>query len=363
MEERRRGSFGTLEGMEASVTSELDDDLVITEKELSECDREKLHLLGNIQDGAGHVLFFSHPQGEVLAADLKVHKVPFIRITKDTASDEDQCQPPPSKKKKKMQPGEKSDESDEEGQLKDAGSLLGVNIGECLPSKLKEDIIEAIEAMEKARAKRTYRFFSFEGTSYAISLSSATEDSNKIICVEIEEVEDSDATGNFYNTLISLGRVMEFYADEKILHTACDTVFRLLDQYDRGMVYQFNDDLSGEVVHEIKKEGVDSSYLGMRFPAADIPLPARKLFIKNGLRYIQNANADYNPIVDKGNTEIDLTHCRMRAVAKPHIVYLRNMGVHASVSIAIVVDNELWGLLVSRRQAMEFDYAYFHWKT
>ena len=163
----------------------------------------------------------------------------------------------------------------------------------------------------------------------------------------IEEVEESEATGNFYNTLISLGRVMEFYADEKILHTACDTVFKLLEHYDRGMVYQFNDDLSGEVVHEIKKEGLTSSYMGMRFPAADIPLPARKLFIKNGLRYIQNANADYNPIVDNGNSEIDLTHCRMRAVAKPHIVYLRNMGVQASVSIAIVVENELWGLLVS----------------
>ena len=52
---------------------------MITEKELSECDREQLHLLGNIQDGAGNVLFFSYPSREILAADLKVRAVPWIR--------------------------------------------------------------------------------------------------------------------------------------------------------------------------------------------------------------------------------------------------------------------------------------------
>lgn len=52
------------------------------------------------------------------------------------------------------------------------------------------------------------------------------------------------------------------------MKTACDTVFMLLEHYDRGMVYRFNDDLSGEVIHEVKKEHVLTSYIGMRFPAS-----------------------------------------------------------------------------------------------
>ena len=80
----------------------------------------------------------------------------------------------------------------------------------------------------------------------------------------------------------------------------------------------------------------------MRFPASDIPLPARQLYIKNGLRYIENVEADAVSIIS--DSPVDLSHCRMRAVAKPHIVYLRNMGIISSLSIAIVVEGDLWGL-------------------
>ena len=137
---------------------------------------------------------------------------------------------------------------------------------------------------------------------------------------------------------------MEFYAHEDIVKTACDSVYTLIGQYDRGMVYRFHDDLSGEVIYEIKSDHVESSYLGMRFPSSDIPLPARQLYIKNGLRYINNVNT-HDVAVESGGIQMDLTQVRMRAVAKPHIIYLRNMGVVSSLSLAIVVDNELWGLL------------------
>lgn len=82
-----------------------------------------------------------------------------------------------------------------------------------------------------------------------------------------------------------------------------------------------------------------------RFPASDIPLPARQLYIKNGLRYIHNVDGKDVPIHAKEGLDMDLTQCRMRAIAKPHIVYLRNMGVTCSMSLALVVENELWGLL------------------
>lgn len=316
---------------------------LISEKELSECDREKLHLIGNIQDGAGHVLFFSFPEAVILAADLKVRDVPWICTPNERVDSAATLQ---ASRKGRQAVGERPDEvlEGEKANAKDAQLLLGLKLSDCIPSELFTDILEAIETMEKAQSSRTFRFFTYEGESFAISVSS-THDGFSIVGIEIEEVQEFEETGNFYNTLISLGRVMEFYADEKILSTACDTVFKLLGNYDRGMVYQFNDDLSGKVVHEIKKDGISSSYMGMRFPSGDIPLSARKLFVKNGLRYMLNVNSKYNPIVDIGNTEIDLSHCRMRAVAKAHLVYMRNMGVVSSLAISIVVDGELWGLL------------------
>jgi light-regulated signal transduction histidine kinase (bacteriophytochrome) len=129
-----------------------------------------------------------------------------------------------------------------------------------------------------------------------------------------------------------------------IAKTACDTVFNIIGNFDRGMVYKFHDDLSGEVIHEIRADCVESSYLGLRFPMSDIPLLARKLYIANGVRYIKDVDAEDVPVVSKQGV-MDLTQIRMRAVAKPHIVYLRNMGVKCSMSLAIIVENELWGLL------------------
>ena len=120
------------------------------------------------------------------------------------------------------------------------------------------------------------------------------------------------------------------------------------------MVYKFNDDHSGEVIHEIKRDSVlTSSYLGLRFPATDIPLPARQLYIKNGLRYIHDVEAHDVPILDICGNDggVDLSNCRMRSVSKPHIIYLRNMGVRASLSIAIVVDGKLWGLFAYHGKA------------
>jgi light-regulated signal transduction histidine kinase (bacteriophytochrome)/CheY-like chemotaxis protein len=145
---------------------------------------------------------------------------------------------------------------------------------------------------------------------------------------------------------VHLGRISEFYAHESIAFTACDTIFDLFrEHFDRGMVYRFLDDASGEVIHEITSFDMKTSYLGLRFPASDIPLSARQLYIKNGLRYIHDVDTENVPVVSSSGDQ-DLTQVRMRGVAKPHILYLSNMGVKCSMSVAIVVNGDLWGLLV-----------------
>ena len=89
-----------------------------------------------------------------------------------------------------------------------------------------------------------------------------------------------------------------------------------LVDYDRGMVYRFNDDDSGEVIHEIKKDDIETSYLGLRFPSSDIPKPARRLYFINRVRYIHNNELDPIQIIAGDNITIDQSLCHMRAVAK-----------------------------------------------
>ena len=320
---------------------------VITDKELSECDREQLHLIGHIQGEAGHALFITYPEGRIVGADVQIGTVLWVR-QRTSASKRQRMEEDYTRNQCNNSTGLARKPSSTLGDRTDAGyslEMIGFNLQSWIPDDLYTEIIEATESMKRAKSTRTFLFYEHESAAYAISLSTPTHKFS-VICIEIERVESTEAAGDFYNTLVSLGRVMEFYADEEVLKNACDTVFKLLGQYDRGMVYQFNDDNSGQVIHEVKKDHVTTSYLGMRFPASDIPLPARQLYIKNGLRYIENVDAEDLPLVcEEGSGNMDLSNCRMRAVSKPHIIYLRNMGIVSSLSVAIVVEHELWGLL------------------
>ena len=121
---------------------------------------------------------------------------------------------------------------------------------------------------------------------------------------------------------------------------------RALLGYDRVMLYRFAHDGNGEVVAEACKPGI-GSFKGLRYPASDIPKQARALYLRNLIRIIHDVDAAPVPIVPSLNEDgepLDLSMSVLRSVSPIHIEYLRNMGVSASLSISIVVDDKLWGL-------------------
>lgn len=122
---------------------------------------------------------------------------------------------------------------------------------------------------------------------------------------------------------------------------------RALTGFDRVMVYRFDADGSGEVVAESAKPGI-GSFMGLHYPASDIPRQARELYKRSLLRVITDIDSLPVPIVpalDEHKRPVDLSLAVLRSVSPIHIEYLRNMGVRASMSISIVVDGELWGLI------------------
>lgn len=121
---------------------------------------------------------------------------------------------------------------------------------------------------------------------------------------------------------------------------------RGLTGFDRVMVYRFSDDGSGEVVAESCKPGI-GSFKGLHYPSTDIPAQARELYKRNVLRVIADVNAipvAIQPVLDEAGKPLDLSQSILRSVSPIHIEYLKNMGVRASMSISIIVDGELWGL-------------------
>ncbi len=121
---------------------------------------------------------------------------------------------------------------------------------------------------------------------------------------------------------------------------------RALLGYDRVMVYRFAPDGHGEVVAEACKPGI-GSFKGLHYPASDIPKQARALYLRNLTRIIHDVNAQpvaIFPTYDENRQPLDLSLSVLRSVSPIHIEYLKNMGVAASLSISIIVDDKLWGL-------------------
>ena len=128
---------------------------------------------------------------------------------------------------------------------------------------------------------------------------------------------------------------------------------RALTGFDRVMVYRFDDQGSGEVVAESAGPGIDS-FLGLHYPASDIPAQARKLYLRNIFRVIADVNSVPVPIVpalDSQGRALDQSLSVLRAVSPIHIEYLKNMGVAASLSISIILEGRLWGLFACHHYA------------
>jgi light-regulated signal transduction histidine kinase (bacteriophytochrome) len=116
--------------------------------------------------------------------------------------------------------------------------------------------------------------------------------------------------------------------------------------YDRVMLYEFKADWSGEVLAE-KVTRSAGTYLGLRFPASDIPAIARALYAQTPYRHIPDVSRE--PIAILGasgqGSALDLTWSDLRSVSPVHREYLRNMEVAASFSVSVMVEGQLWGLV------------------
>jgi light-regulated signal transduction histidine kinase (bacteriophytochrome) len=123
--------------------------------------------------------------------------------------------------------------------------------------------------------------------------------------------------------------------------------FQDLTGFHRVMLYRFDSEGHGTVLAEAS-DGTLPSYLDLRFPSSDIPPQARALYIANTVRIIPSANYAPVPLTGQAGEDaqkLDMSSCILRSVSPVHLEYMRNMGTMSSMSVSIICEGKLWGLI------------------
>jgi light-regulated signal transduction histidine kinase (bacteriophytochrome) len=143
---------------------------------------------------------------------------------------------------------------------------------------------------------------------------------------------------------------LKYMSETTSLQALCQAVAngtRDITGYDRVMIYRFDEEYNGEVFAESKREDLEP-FLGLHYPHTDIPVQARALYMRNLLRLLGDINYTPVPIYtidNKENKNLDLSLSILRSTSPIHVQYLQNMGVGATLTISLIHNNRLWGLI------------------
>lgn len=182
--------------------------------------------------------------------------------------------------------------------------------------------------------------------------------SNGLLILELELVSNNNS--NHYLSCHHLVHPLTKIQKADNLQALCQTIVeevRKLTGFDRVMIYKFDSSGAGSVIAEDKLESL-TPYLGLHYPASDIPKQAKQLYALNLLRLIPDVNyqpVELTPVENPvTNQPLDLSFSVLRSVSPLHIEYLKNMGVAASMSISLIRNNKLWGLIACHHQSPRY---------
>jgi light-regulated signal transduction histidine kinase (bacteriophytochrome) len=174
---------------------------------------------------------------------------------------------------------------------------------------------------------------------------------------EAHAAESQVSFVNIYQDVKHIMAAIESCADTVETCRVVAKELKKLSGFDKVMVYCFDESWNGDVIAEEMEAGMES-YLGLKFPASDIPKQARELYRKSPYRLIPAV--DYEPVRlypvlnPLTNAFTDLSNSNLRSVAGVHLEYLRNMRVNASMSTRILKDGELWGLIACHHRTPKY---------
>jgi two-component system, chemotaxis family, sensor kinase Cph1 len=236
------------------------------------------------------------------------------------------------------------------------GDLLGRGPEEVIARSITElfgdSAARLLDRLHRASLDHTpvhvVREFFAGSTSSGVNIFAHRSDGSLIL--ELEQIlgEPSLPSGTLYSHVrATMARLQATRGLQNFLDLAVEQI-RAFTGYDRVMAYKFAEDLSGHVVAEAKRNDLEP-YLGLHYPATDIPAPARRMFSLSWLRHLPDV--DYVPVPlspenhPATSKPIDMSYAILRSVSVMYSDYLKNMGVKSTMVMPLMKDGALWGLI------------------
>lgn len=270
---------------------------------ITNCDREPIHIPGSIQ-----------PFGALVAAPLDLDRI-------DYASD-----------------------NLESVMGTSTGEALGRSVSDLLGKEATHDIRNLIGLPSAKSQRERAGVYTLGGARFEVYAHRNVQDRAVIEVEPLEDAGPAEGRPPIDQIRIFLAQAAAEDSPEKVLKIAVHGL-RVVTGYDRVKGYRFLPDGSGEVVAEARAGGVDS-FLGLRYPAWDIPTQARALQIRNPLRLLSDVEQEPIGISahDGDAAPLDLSLAHLRGISPIHVEYLKNMGVGGTLSLGIIIDGQLWGM-------------------
>ncbi|SFK66618.1 histidine kinase [Methylocapsa palsarum] len=277
--------------------------------DLTNCDREPIHIPGSIQ-----------PHGALLALDPE--KLDVVQAGGAT----DQLLG--------LAPGE----------------LIGRAAADWLP-QTHADRLRELVATESSMLRPLHAFH-MKAKGGNGDVDATIHLSDGLLILELEPIWEDCLDDPLALVQTMVRNIQQAASVEKFCKLVAEEV-RAASKFDRVMVYRFLPDGSGAVDAEAKDSDL-SPFLGLHYPASDIPKQARELYMRNWIRLIADTTyqpAPLSPPIARLERPLDLSQSMLRSVSPIHLEYLANMSVAATMSLSIILDGKLWGLIAchSRR--------------
>ncbi|MEL6914543.1 MAG: HWE histidine kinase domain-containing protein [Pseudomonadota bacterium] len=227
-----------------------------------------------------------------------------------------------------------------------AEALIGTLFTDIVPASLAHDIRGRMQLLSGPDAVERVFGVALRRGDEEMMLDLAIHCSDRTIIIELERADASIGQADYVSQVRPMIDRIAKGRDVEHLCQLAARQLRGLVGFDRVMVYRFEEDETGTVVAEALRTGLEP-YLGLRYPASDIPKQARALYKRSLLRIISDVDDPgfaITPAQSPEGAPLDLSLSSTRAVSPIHLEYLRNMGVEASLSVSILKRGKLWGL-------------------
>jgi two-component system, chemotaxis family, sensor kinase Cph1 len=189
-----------------------------------------------------------------------------------------------------------------------------------------------------------------QGDDYSVFDAIVHRNRDGVLVLELEPamIQDNIPFLSFYHLARASINQLQTTANLREFSQIIVKEVRRVTGFDRVMLYKFDEDGHGEVLAEEKIDELEP-YIGLHYPESDIPQPARQMFLSNWIRVIPDTSAKtvalyprHNPVTGQAT---DLIRSILRSAYPCHLEYLHNMGVGASLTISLMKDDKLWGLI------------------